>query len=105
MSSRVVEHSESESDSEVTFTMGAPEPGKSVQNIQVTESHVNTLPIDSACVSQDDHEAVESLMQLRDDANINQPRQIRNSIDRTNTTDNTVGPSIVDTVEIHMMAP
>ena len=98
MSSRVVEHSESESDSEVTFTMGAPEPGKSVQNIHVTESHVNTLPIDSACVSQDDHVAVESLMQLRDDANINQPRQIRNSFDRANNTDNTVGPSIVDTL-------
>ena len=58
MSSRVVEHSESESDSEVTFTSGALEPGKSVQNTKVTESHVNTLPIDSACISQDDHEAV-----------------------------------------------
>ena len=92
MSSRVVEHSESESDSEVTFTSGALEPGKSVQNTQVTESHINTLPIDSACVSQDEHGAVESLMQLLNDANINQPRQIRNSIDRTNTTDNTVGP-------------
>ena len=45
MSSRVVEHSESESDSEVTFTSGALEPGKSVQNTQVTESHINTLPI------------------------------------------------------------
>ena len=101
MSSRVLEHSESESDIEVTFTRGALEPGKSVQNIKVTESQDNTLPIDSACsISQDldDHVAVESLMQLRDDANINQPRQIRNSFDRTNTTYNTVRPSMVDTL-------
>ena len=101
MSSRVVEHSESESDSEVTFTKGALEPGKSVQNTQVTESQVNTLPIESVCsISQDleDHAAVESLMQLRGDANINQPRQISNSFDRTYTTDNTVRPSNVDTL-------